>query len=377
MPATRKARIVVAGQLPPPVNGQNIMIARIVAEFSRCPSVECAHLVFNFTPHASEMRRGSLRKLLELARVIGRLLALRARAPIDLLLFPAGGPQIVPVLRDCLLLPWVLLCARRVVVQFHAGGLAERMAKEPGVLCGVVSALYRRCHAAVVMTPFNRCDPEALGIARIDVIPHRLPDEFDAMLVRKDPATLRLLYVGHLCPEKGTLDLLRAFKLVAEREPSVVLELAGECLPPLSEAGLRSRIRELGLEGRVEWRGVLTGRAKLEAFGRTDLFVFPSVAPFESFGLVMIEAMMWGLPIVATDWRGNRDVLGADFEGICHPVGADLAASIAEALTSAIAKLRAGKSWTGQNRQRFLDHYRYDEAALEYPRHAERWLEGA
>jgi glycosyltransferase involved in cell wall biosynthesis len=375
MPVPRKARIVVAGQLPPPVNGQNIMIARILAEFRRCPSVECEHLVFKFTPHARDMRRGSFKKIVELIRVIGRLLALRARGPIDLLLFPAGGPQTVPVIRDCLLLPWILLCARRVVVQFHAGGIAERM-KRGGLLCALLRKLYGRCDGAVVMTPFNRRDPEALGIGRIDLIPHRLPDEFDASLVRKDPECLRLLCIGHLCPEKGTPELLGAFKYVADRTPGVMLELAGECLPPLSEELLRTLIRELGLEGKVEWRGVVTGQAKRELFGRADVLVFPSVAPFETFGLVMIEAMMWGLPIVATDWRGNRDVLGADFEGICQPIDKNLADSIAEALASAITTLRTGTKWSGRNRQLFLDRYRYDEAALEYPHHAERWLRG-
>ncbi len=168
--------------------------------------------------------------------------------------------------------------------------------------------------------------------------------------------------------------MLRAFATIADRDPAVVLELVGETLPPFSDARLRADIRELGLEDRVEVRGVMTGRAKLEAFGRADLFVFPSVAPYESFGLVMVEAMMWGLPIVASDWRGNRDVLGDDFEGVCFPIGADLAASLAHALGAAIETLRGASAWTGRNRQLFLERYRFDVGAADYPRVAEQWL---
>jgi glycosyltransferase involved in cell wall biosynthesis len=376
MPATRKPRIVIAGQVPPPYGGQNVMVAQLLDIFRADARFDCEHLAFHFTPDFKTVRQGSARKLVELAKVIGRVLALRRGGPLDLVIYPTGGPQTVPIIRDLLLLPWVLLAARRVVLQFHAAGIADRCAGRGGPLCGLIAALYRRCHAAVVMTEFNRRDPEFVGLRRIAVIPHRLPDVFDPALVRKDPARTRLLYVGHLSPDKGTPELLRAFKIVADRDPALVLELVGESLPPLSEAQLRADIRELGLEARVELPGVLTGRAKLEAFGRADLFVFPSVAPFESFGLVMVEAMMWGLPIVATDWRGNRDVLGGDFDSLCHPVGDDLAASIADALTTALVLLRSGKMGTGRNRQLFLDRYRYDEAALEYPRHAERWLEG-
>jgi glycosyltransferase involved in cell wall biosynthesis len=262
-----------------------------------------------------------------------------------------------------------------VALQFHAAGIADRFAAGGGLLCAAIAWLYRRCYAGVVMTEFNRRDPEFFGLRNIEVIPHRLPDEFDPALLRKNPDRLRLLYVGHLCPDKGTPELLRAFKTVADREPAVVLELVGETLTPLSDDRLRAEIRELGLEGRVELPGVLTGRAKLEAFGRADLFVFPSVAPYESFGLVMVEAMMWGLPIVATDWRGNRDVLGREFEGICHPVGDDLAASIAHALIAAIQKLRGKSAWTGRNRQLFLDRFSFDAATFDFPERALRWTE--
>ena len=375
MPATRKPRIVIAGQVPPPYGGQNVMVARMLESFRSDERLDCGHLAFHFTPDFRDVRRGSVQKILELVKVIGRLIALRMRGPIDLLIFPAGGPQTVPIVRDILLLPWVLLLTRRVVLQFHAAGIADRLAKRRGFHGALIALLYRRCHAAVVMTEFNRRDPEFFGIRRIEVIPHRLPDEFEPSFVRRDPCCLRLLYVGHLCPDKGTPELLRAFKAIADCEPAAVLELVGECLPPFSDEQLRTQIRELGLEGRVETPGVLTGRAKLEAFGRADLFVFPSVAPYESFGLVMIEAMMWGLPIVATDWRGNRDVLGHEFEGICHPVGDDLAILITMALKAAIQTHRQKTEWTGRNRQLFLDRYKFDGTVADYADCLLRWIE--
>ena len=369
MPATRKPRLVIAGQVPPPYGGQNVMIARLLEVFRSDPRFECEHLEFHFTPDFSTVRQGSARKVLELAKVIARLLAMRLRGPIDLLIFPSGGPQTVPIVRDLLLLPWVLMAARRVVLQFHAAGISDRCAKGRSLLCSAIALLYRRCHAAVVMTDFNRRDPAFFGISQIAIIPYGLPDEFDATLVHKDPARLRILNVGHLCPDKGTPALLCAFKSVAEHEPKAVLELVGECLPPYSGEELQTSIRALGLEGRVECPGLLIGRAKQEAFGRADLFVFPSVAPYESFGLVMVEAMMWGLPIVATDWRGNRDVLGADFEGVCHPVGEDLAGSVAAALRAAL-----GKEWTGRNRQLFLDRYLHRPDERRYGNVVESWL---
>ena len=361
-------RIVVAGQVPPPMGGQNVMIARILAQFAAAPEFATEHLAFQFTPDFKTVRRGGFAKLFELGKVLARLAALRLRGPIDLLLYPAGGPQTVPIVRDLLLLPWVLLAAHRVAVQFHAAGAADRFAAKRGGLCRMLGLLYRRCFAAIVMTEFNRRDPEFFGMRRIAVVPHRLPDEFDAALAQ--PVSGRFLYLGHLCPDKGTPTLLRAFAQIAAHHPHATLELAGETLPPFSESALHQLIRELGLESRVILSGVLTGRAKLAAFGRAELFVFPSVAPYESFGLVLVEAMMWGLPIVATDWRGNRDVLGPDFAGLCYPPGPDPVAALSTALAAALGQ-PADRT---KNRRLFLDRFHLETATDDYPALARRWL---
>lgn len=372
--ANSKPRIVIAGQVPPPHGGQNVMIARMLEAFRGDGRFKCEHLSFHFTPDFKEARRGNLSKVFELAAVIIRLLRLRLRGRIDLLIFPAGGPQTVPMVRDILLLPWMLLFTRKVALQFHAAGIADRLGEHPGNLGKILGWLYRRCAVAVVMTKFNRRDPEFFGMERIEVIPHRLPDHFDAALVQNRSEKIRILYVGHLCADKGTPALLRAFRTVTDADPDVILELVGETLPPFSEEQLRERIRECGIEDRVTLSGVLTGRSKQEAFGRADLFAFPSVAPYESFGLVMVEAMMWGLPIIATDWRGNRDVLGTDFEGICHPLGLEHSESIAGALSSGVRILREKKEWEGRNRQLFLDRYAFTPETFDYPERALRWL---
>ena len=166
----------------------------------------------------------------------------------------------------------------------------------------------RRADSAIVMTKFNRIDPESIGIRKIDVIPIRIRDEFRNDLVERD--ALRLLYVGHLCPDKGTPDLLEAFARITRDFPAAKLELVGEPLLPYDAETLRSDIARLGIQQQVVLSGVLIGVDKWRAFGRAEIFVFPTVAPFESFGIVLAEAMMFSLPILATDWRGNRDVLG-------------------------------------------------------------------
>lgn len=346
--------VVVAGQVPPPTGGQNVMIQRIVDELGADPGWRTVHLPFFFTPSFKNVRKFSLGKIIELVAVWLRFLRLvRAHGKPDILLYPSGGPQTIPVVRDILLLPLFSKFSRRVVVQFHAAGIADRLAGGAGLIEKTLLRAYRGVSAAIVMTDFNRNDPAALGIEDIRVIPHRLPDEnpgsmlpdYSAFLnppssIRNPhsasaPPSFNILYAGHLYDLKGTPQLIEAFGMLAADFPHVRLCLMGEFLPPYTEQDCRARISELGISDRVEITGVLREDSKARKFQGAHLFVFPSIAPYESFGLVMAEAMMWGLPVVATEWRGNRDVLGPDAP--CVPVDSRLPIRLSDALRKMLA----------------------------------------
>jgi len=336
------------------------MIQKAVAQFAAEPDCESIHLPFYFTPDFRDARQAGAGKLRELARVIARLFRIRARGPIDLLLYPVGGPQTVPLIRDLLLLPWMLLCARKVVLHFHAAGIADRCESRRGdLLSRVLPAIYGKAAAAVVMTNFNRRDPEFCGIKEILVRPHKIPDEIDAALVVRDSAGARkhLLYVGHLHPDKGTEALLHAFAAVRKEHRGATLELVGECLPPWNRKVVESLIERLDLGSAVTLRGVLTGREKWAAFGRADLFVFPTVAPYESFGLVLVEAMMWRLPIIASEWRGNQDVLTPKAGGISFPPE-PLERELTNALRIAFERANEWQEWGQTNRALYEVRYR-------------------
>lgn len=353
-----RKRVVIAGQTPPPIGGQAVMIARILDDLRAHSSFEVVHLPFYFTRDVRRTRRAGLDKVLELFAVVSRLVGIRASGTIDALLYPVGGPQLVPLLRDVCLLPWILLASRKVIFHFHAGGIAETIHRYPYLLRQLVYFLYSKGDAAIVMTEFGKRDATALGIDNIKVVPHTLTDTYDPDAVRRGagPAA-RLLYVGHLCEEKGTPALLEALADLRKTEPNCSLELVGECLPPYSDTEMKSAIRRLDLENAVELSGVLSGKEKWNRFARADLFVFPSLAP-ESFGLVTVEAMMWALPVIACDWRGNREILGETLGGVCFRPGVNLAISLSNALREAFAHREDWTEWGKRNRQTFENKYK-------------------
>lgn len=356
---SRDTRVVIAGQIPPPIGGQNICIRRTLDLLIATKEVHCEHLAFEFTKTWGSARRLGGGKLLELIKVIARLLRLRSAGRIDVLIYPAGGPHLVAILRDMILLPFVRICSKRVLLHFHAAGLAEYLAANGAWQRKLIKLIYRGCcHDAIVNARFGRSDALAAGIREIHILPNGVDDHAGGSLIRDARGECEILNVGHLCRDKGTPQLLESFARIAPHCPELRLKLVGEALPPYSREELLADIERTGYRDRINWTGVLEGNALQEAFRDADLFVFSSIAPYESFGLVMVEAMQWSLPLVITDWRANREVCGDHFGGVIAigPEG-DLTSSLEGALNRAFSMRSDWPKWGGMNREIFEKNY--------------------
>ena len=113
-----------------------------------------------------------------------------------------------------------------------------------------------------------------------------------------------LISVGRLAPEKNWDTLLGAFASVYKEHPDVRLVLIGD---GTARSGLETLAGELGISDRVTFTGALPFEEIPRYLKAADVFTFASVT--ETQGLVTIEAMAAGLPIVAVDGPGTRDIV--------------------------------------------------------------------
>ncbi|MBS1209260.1 MAG: glycosyl transferase family 1 [Proteobacteria bacterium] len=119
------------------------------------------------------------------------------------------------------------------------------------------------------------------------------------------PTRPLLLFVGRVAFEKNIGFLLEVVARVRQQHPDVLLLVTGEG-PAL--AGLRTQARQLGLTEHVRFLGYLDRRNALaDCYSAADLFVFASRT--ETQGLVLLEAMAMGCPVLALAAMGTRDIL--------------------------------------------------------------------
>ena len=159
----------------------------------------------------------------------------------------------------------------------------------------------------------------------LSVIPTGVPlDKFesgDREWLRRNyniPAENRvLLFVGRLSREKNLEFLIKAFQQVKKRVANSTLVLTAQ--GPL-ESELKKLVLDLGLslEKDVVFTGALPFETLVNVYYSADLFVFSSVT--ETQGLVLIEAMAAGLPVVAVGAYGVQDMVDHEKNGLLTPL---------------------------------------------------------
>lgn len=126
-----------------------------------------------------------------------------------------------------------------------------------------------------------------------------------------------VLYVGRISEDKGIECLLRAAPSVLRQFPNTEFLIVGEDYGYLNK--LKSLVNSLGIEKSVIFTGRLTSRRLVDVYSSADVFVLPS--ELEAFGIVVIEAMAAGVPVIVSNCGGMKDIVKDETNGLIFDVG--------------------------------------------------------
>lgn len=186
--------------------------------------------------------------------------------------------------------------------------------------------------------------PEAISIIPnpIDLEPFETAGHGDRFRQRFNlPPGPLVVFLGKITPRKGVDVLAEAFAQLAPRSPGTLV-IAGNDMGGGRAA--RQRLFGAGLAPRVVFTGLLTGSERLDALSAADVVVYPS--EHEVFGLVAIEALLCGTPVVVCGDSGCGEVIRATGGGQIVAFGD--AAALAQAIERT---LREKPAWQDAARQ--------------------------
>jgi rhamnosyl/mannosyltransferase len=328
-------RVTHLGKFYPPVRGGMERVLQTLCEGERQrgldsralvagTSRETIHELVNGVPvtrAASWIRVGSVWFAPALIRLLSRvetdILVLHEPNPMALLAFALARPK------------------HRLAIWYHSEVLRSRWRYklfyqpflEPAFLRAsriVVSSPALPAHAQALEAHAGRCEVIPFGL---DVHLAPVPEGHPAVAsVRARWPGPIALFVGRLVPYKGVEFLLRALK-----ESEVAAVIIGD--GPL-RGSLEDMAASLGVDSRTLFAGGVDDGALAAWYGACDIFVLPSVTRAEAFGLVQLEAMARGKPVIST-----RIETGVPWVNIDGCTGLTVPPSDAKALADALRRL--------------------------------------
>jgi glycosyltransferase involved in cell wall biosynthesis len=207
--------------------------------------------------------------------------------------------------------------------------------------------------ASMTLRPFrNKIQVVPIGVPDVRAVERTSStDELPADLKRTIADKKLILSVGRLVPYKGFDVLIRAAKHLAE-DALIVIVGGG----PLKDE-LQAEIELAGVSDRVYLAGRLSDAALHTMFASAQLYCLPSTYRAEAFGVVLLEAMAYGVPIVATEIPGSAVpwVNAHGVSGINVPVND--AVALAEACNEILSSQDKHAQLARGARQRFVSEF--------------------
>ena len=137
------------------------------------------------------------------------------------------------------------------------------------------------------------------------------------------------MFVGRIDREKGIFDLVECGRYLCKERSEFYFIIAGK---GRDLKKLKNKTKKAGIQDKFIFLGQVDKENLVKLYQDATLFIFPSY--HEGLPTVILEAMSCGLPIIATDVRGNRDLISAGENGILVPPRSPR--KIAEAITTLI-----------------------------------------
>lgn len=246
----------------------------------------------------------------------------------------------------------------KLICTWHGAELRWTRSRWP-IFKGFLRWVARTADAHTVNSTHTEAELRAIGPADVAILPYGStvsPPKENS--VSAPNAVPELLFVGRLVQRKGVHILLQALTMIPDSVPFRMRIVGDGPLRPTLEKMSRS----LGIADRVRFDGFVSDEALREAYQACSLFLLPAIiddkGDTEGLGVVLIEALAFGKPAIASRIGGITDVVVDGQTGLLIDPGD--AAALASAITRLIAEPELRKLLGANAQQRAVDHFSWD-----------------
>lgn len=302
-----KAKILFIMHMPPPVHGAAMIGQWIHASKIINEKFDCYYINPSVSNNIAEVGKLKIKKVLLFLTLLYKILKSIKKIKPNLCYYTPTSDGL-GIYRDALTIALIRICKVKVVLHLHNKGVKNYSKHK------LAKIAYRRIfhHTKIILIAqeLYKDIEEFVSKDKVYILPNGIPQtiqdfEYNKIVsIRKQYSEKnRLLYLSNMMSEKGIWILLDACKILSQNGYKFECHYVGNWGDTAPEE-FQHEINDKGLQNIVFYHGPKYGNDKKLYFTNSDIFIFPTFYHGETFGLVLLEAMEYGLPCITTPEGG-------------------------------------------------------------------------
>ena len=352
-----RSKILLFGYLPPPYFGPSVTYRALMkSEFSS--RFDVTFVDITVSDSVADLERFRIAKLLKIFGTLLRSCGLMVTRRFDFCCCPVSVNRNA-FLKDALLLQLARFFRVPTVLYAHGNNLPDFYEHSSPLVKKIIGRTFRNATAAIVLGDRLRFNFDKwLPPEKIFVVPTGIEPLDVAPEIVNRSSVPTVLYLGNLIREKGVFVLLEAARIVAAKGRDIRFVFAGAWFRTEDEHAAKQFVAQNELEKVVRFAGPVYGAAKWRLIFGSDILAFPTFYYYETMGLVLLEAMQAGLPIVTTRRASIPEIVEDGING--YLIEEQSADDLAEKILNLVDNPALRKSMGEANRRKFSDCYTHE-----------------
>ncbi len=305
-----KKKILFIINLPPPVYGANVVGGYVRNSTIINAGFECTYINLTTEKQLNNMNNFDLQKIFICLKLYFKVFTTLTKKRFSLcyMTINAAGSGFY---KDFIVVVLLKIFRCKIVYHYHNKGVCK------GENVSWLNAMYRfqfNNADAILLTPILYNDVKKyVPVGRAHFCANGIPEiegiDLSAINNERSKKDIpQILFLSNMMKEKGVFVLLEAGKILNSINIKFKMIFVGGWLD-INEQEFYNFINANNLQNCVAYEGKKYGSDKRSFFEDADIFVFPTFYHNETFGLVNLEAMQYGLPVISTSEGGIPDVV--------------------------------------------------------------------
>ena len=308
-PAMNKRKILLLIKVPPPITGATLMNCRVLDSKILQNSFEFETIGMSYAKSINDMGTLRLEKIVLLIKYLSLLVTKLLNNKYCFVYFQIS-PHGSAFFRDILFVLLVKLSRIRIVYHLHGTGIKQH---SKNFLYIVLYKFAFNNESVIILSKKLSYDIEDVYKGNALVVANGISNiSYQLNTISKINNTLKILFLSNLLLSKGIGDFLEALSILHKKNIECKAIIIG-AIGDINSYQLNNELNNKGLADKVEYLGPLYNSKKHEILAEVDILIYPTKN--DAFPLVLLEALQYGLPTIATNEGAITEIIDDGMTG--------------------------------------------------------------